>query len=393
VRLAELLFWGSLAIPLYAYLLYPLAIWLCSRFAKIPAAASDEGQTEWPSVTLLILAQRDEQTIVERLSNAVALDYPRGRLEILVGCVGEEDLTGLLARSFDKRQVDVRQFPKRGEAFVVNACLRQARGEIVVFSDARTLMRPDALRRLACHFRDPAVGGVSGKLVVADSATSRLLDPRAWRFESFLKRCELRVSAIPCVSRGIYAIRKNLFVPLALTNRGVDSAIASSIDRQGYRLVYDEGALATARAQSFGKPSSFLKRLRAGAVQGFGLIWPATGIWRRAVCVAFWLHALLRRLCPAFLIAAFISNACLMDDPFYLHGMLFHELVYVATLVGLFLLTASRRRWLRLSPQKRGLSTENSAGGVSGWPSGASGNGAVMEATPVCVQAGVSNRA
>ena len=177
VRLAELVFWGSLAIPLYAYLLYPLGIWLCSRFAKVPAAASDEGQNEWPSVTLLILAECDEPTIVDRLSNAIALDYPRGRLEILVGCVGEEDLTGLLARSFDKRQVEVRQFPKRVEAFVVNACLRQARGEMIVFSDARTLMRPDALRRLVRHFRDPAVGGVSGKRVVTDSGTSRLFDP------------------------------------------------------------------------------------------------------------------------------------------------------------------------------------------------------------------------
>ena len=155
--------------------------------------------------------------------------------------------------------------------------------------------------------------------------------------------------------------------------------------------MYDEG-LATAISQSFDRSLSFLERLRTGALQGFGLTWPVTGIWRCAVFITFWFNALLRRLCPVFLIAAFISNACLLDDPFYLHGMLFHELVYVATLVIFFLLTAGRRRWLRLWPQKPVLTAENSAGGVSGWPAGASGNMG-MEPTPVCVQTGASNRA
>ena len=116
MRLAEVVLWGSLAVTFYAYGLYPLVIWAFSRWKRRPAEGNLAIEADaWPSVTLLIRAGRDEHCIAKRLENALALDYPRERLQILVGCAGEEDLTGLLARSFDRRLVEVVQIPKRGE--------------------------------------------------------------------------------------------------------------------------------------------------------------------------------------------------------------------------------------------------------------------------------------
>ena len=382
MRLAEIVFWGSLALALYAYGLYPLLLWLISRWTRglaVVGRIDDDGP--WPTVTLVIAAHRDEHFIVERLQNAVALDYLPRRLQILVGCAGEEDLTGLLARSFDKRQVEVVQFPKRGEAFVLNACVRRANGEILVFSDARTLMRPDAVRRLAWHFRNPAVGGVCGKLVVIDPTSSRFLDRGFLRFENFLKRCECRLGAIPDVNGGIYAIRKDLFVPLCEKTAVDNFSIALRVQR-GYCLLYDEWAVAMAE-RPVPEEAQRQGRMRTSALPRVGSLWPLANLRRGAISFTFWLHRVVRRLCPGFLIAAFVSNACLSDNPFYLHCLLFHELFYVGALIGLYF--AAEGRWPRprqVPPQSLGAKKERLRG-LFPWISGRGRKAAATEGAPV----------
>ena len=77
---------------------------------------------------------------------------------------------------------------------------------------------------------------------------------------------------------------------------------------------------------------------------------------RGVIATIFWIHRVLRRMCPAFWIAAFVSNACLLEDPFYLHLMLFHESFYVAALVALYLTSGNRGRrlakWFGTAPSE-----------------------------------------
>ena len=333
MRLAEVVLWGSLAVALYAYGLYPLVIWLLSRARR---AASDPSRAvesdALPSVTLVIRAGSDEQFIVKRLENALALDYPRDRLQILVGCSGEDDLTGLLALSFDRRLIEVVQSPKRGDGHLLNACLRQAHGDVVVVSDARTFMRSDALQRLAEHFHNaPAIGGVCGKLRVV-GVSGRDLDGRFARLEDFLKRHESRWERLPDMKSEILAIRTSLFEPIGDRSPFDIVGVALAIVRRGYRFIYDDHVVAT-------KESTQRRR--------FGL--PAFDRRRGLIAAAFWLHRALRRLGPALLIAAFVGNACLLEDPFYLHLMLIHELFYVGALIAVCFTTGKRRRWFGLA--------------------------------------------
>lgn len=348
VRLAEFILWGSLAVALYAYGLYAFVVWVLSRSSRDANTKGPPIECQsWPSVTLLIRAALDEHSIVKCLENALALDYPHERLQILVACSGEEDLTALLARSFDRRLVDVLLLPKRSDASVLNNCLRQARGEIVVLSNARTLMHQDALRRLAEHFYDaPEVGGVCGKLKVVRIAGRDALDGRFSRLENFVTRSEARLERFPDLEHGFFAVRTNLFPPLS-ERQPVDLVnIALDIVRQGFRLIYDERAVATREALPQGNESLSGQAAMAG---GRGGRLPAYDRRRGFIAGVFWMHRVLRRVGPAFLIAAFVSNACLLDDPFYLHVMLFHELFYVAALVGLYCATSSGRlglgRW------------------------------------------------
>jgi hypothetical protein len=306
----------------------------------------------------VIRAGSDEDCIVKRLENALALDYPRQQLQILVGCSGEEDLTGLLARSFDRRLVEVVQVPKRGDVHLVNACLRQARSDVVVLSDARTLMRSDALQRLAEHFHDdPAVGGVCGKLKVVGMSSRDILDGRFARLESYLTRRESRWERLPDVKSGILAIRTALFEPIR-ERQPVDAvAIALGVVRRGYGFVYEDHAVATREASPrVDSNARSARRIPSTHRRGFGL--PAFDRRRGVIASAFWMHRVLRRLCPALLIAAFVGNACLLDDPFYLHFMLFHELFYVVALIALYLTRGRRHgrfgRWFKLVRAGRG---------------------------------------
>jgi cellulose synthase/poly-beta-1,6-N-acetylglucosamine synthase-like glycosyltransferase len=380
---AEIVFWGSLAVSLYACGIYPLFVWFVSRWARDNQVGNGVGDAEsWPTVTLVISANRDEHFIVQRLQNAVSLDYPRGYLQIIVGCAGEGDLTTLLARSFDRRQIEVVQSTARSETYVLNACLRQARGEIVVFSNARTLMRADAVRRLARHFRNPAIGGVCGRLVVVDLGGGRFLDRRFSTFGNFIKRCEGRLGALPEVDRGLYAIRKELFVPANEETAVDSSAIAMEVYRRGYQLIYDEGAVATTEANP---AAAKWPRLHAEVRHGLSLVWPVVDFPRGPISFFFWINKVVRSLCPAFLIAAFVSNAYLASDPFYLHCLLFHELFYVVAMTA-FYVTSNGRHGRRRLPWQSPADAKERIGDPLSWisarPANAVASDVATRATP-----------
>ncbi len=342
--------WSSLGLALYAFVVYPLAIALASRLTRDGAAAPELDGTRlhsWPRVTLLIAARREESVIVERLRNAAALNYPPDRLEILVGCDGEGDLTALLARSFEDSRVKVVQLPEpRGMAAVLAECVAKATGEIVAFTDVHTKMRPDALRRLVRHFQRADVGAVCGKHLAIDPTTGRSLSGLVWKYENVIDGAEARLGALSRVNSGIYAVRRSLY-PTAPQRAGVQTANQSPASRQRYRMVYDDTAIAVEET-----PPAFEAEFHAGKKQGLdfrgGLQQLSSHLNARSHLMFWvsWTHKQLRRVGPLCLLAAFVSNACLSSDPFYLHLLLLHESFYLAALVVLFF--ASGERWRKV---------------------------------------------
>lgn len=346
MRPAELILWGSLGLALYAYGLYPLFVCLAARWKKDRGAQDIADSGPWPRVTLLITADSDESVILERLQNAADVNYPFQSLEILVACDGDEELTSLLARTFDDRRVRVIGFRHpRGIAPLLNDCLPLTDGEIVVLSNARTAMRPDALRRLVRHFQDPTVGGVFGNLLVVDSRTGRNTEGLAARFEKFLQNYEARLGALPKVNKGIYAIRRTLFAPIPALASPEDSNETALEPHPAYRFLFDETAQAVERRPPTVEARLVCQRAVAAPPHTGKDLLPARLRPRGGLtAIVFNAHRLLRRMCPAFLIAAFVANACLSDEPFYLHCLLIHELVYLFALGALLIDTAWRSR-------------------------------------------------
>jgi cellulose synthase/poly-beta-1,6-N-acetylglucosamine synthase-like glycosyltransferase len=275
---AVVLFVGCIALVGFAYAGYPCVVWLASRRRgprRVPSVAAADGA--WPSVTLLIAAHNEEPVIGERLRNALAMDYPTGRLEVVVATDGCTDRTTEIVEQFRDQGVRLLAFPiRRGKATVLNDSVSRVGGDVIMFSDANTFTDPAAARHLARWFADPAVGAVCGQLVLTDPATGRNADGLYWKYETFLKQCEGRLGALLGANGGIYALRRDLFAPIPADTIVDDLVIPLAARlRSGCEIVYDAEAVAREETAP-GLRSEFSRRARigAGGFQAVARLWP-----------------------------------------------------------------------------------------------------------------------
>lgn len=336
----EIVLWISLGLIAYSYFLYPVLIGLCARLKGKRTAANNIGEDrDWPFVSLVIAAYKEEQVIRERIENALAFDYPADRYEVLIGCDGDLDGTGAIVRSYDDARIRLLQFPqRRGKPSVLNDCVPASRGSLVAFSDANTFWKPDALMRLVQHFDDPQVGGVCGQLLLTDPATGENVDGLYWRYENYLKRCEGRVGALLGANGAIYAIRRELWQPIPANSIVDDFLIGMRIHLQRLRFEFEELAIAEEEsAPTMG--AEFNRRTRIGAGGFQSLVWLSSLLnpLRGTVALAFWSHKVLRWFCPHLMIAALVANISLWQHPAYIALLCAQGAFYGLALLGRYI--------------------------------------------------------
>lgn len=336
----ELTFWISIGLVGYVYFAYPMVVWALSRL--FPSGHGRQQpfvyrhSDDWPFLSLVISAYREESSILQRLQNALLTDYPSNRFEIIVGVDGEEDLTGELVQEINDPRVRLIQFPKRrGKASVLNDVIPQAAGDILVLSDANTDMEPSALRKLVQHFFDESVGGVCGRLILVDSETGTNVDGAYWKYENFLKECEGRFGTLLGMNGAIYAMRKTLYSPIPANTIIDDFLIGMRIHLEGHRLVYEETAIATEEtAPSMAGEFHRRARIGAGGFQSLPRLLPLLSPHRGRIALAFWSHKVLRWLCPVFLILAISSNILLIGQPQYQITLAVQFSFYLTAIIG-----------------------------------------------------------
>ena len=239
--------WTCLALILFSYAIYPLLIWCLSRWFARRVVPTEFEPKDWPSVSLLIAAYNEEDVIEERVRNALEMDYPRDRLEIVIALDGCSDGTASIVRRYQGQGVRLLDFAvRRGKSAVLNNALDEVRAEIVLLSDANTGIDSQAARRLVRWFGHPQVGAVCGRLVLTDPHTGRNVDSLYWKYETFLKRCEGRLGALLGANGAIYAIRKELYQPIPSQTLIDDFVIPLLAKlRSGCSIIYESSAVAT----------------------------------------------------------------------------------------------------------------------------------------------------
>jgi hypothetical protein len=192
-------------------------------------------------VSLIVAAYREEAVIAGKVANALALDYPRDRLELIVAVDGGGDATAERARAAGADRV--LELPRGGKIRAQDAAVRATRGEIVAFSDANALWDPDALRRLAAVFADPAVGYVCGQVRFTNE-TGGNQEGLYWRYEMWLREQESALASVTGGNGAIYAVRREAYVEVDPI-MGHDLSFPFRMVKNGWRAVYEPEARAT----------------------------------------------------------------------------------------------------------------------------------------------------
>jgi len=218
--------------------LYPaVAVAVARVRSRPPRAAAFE-----PTVTVIVAAYNEEDSIERRIANLRALDYPADRVEIVVTSDASSDRTDELAAAAGARVI---RNPRGGKVAAQDRAVRETQSEIVAFSDANATWAPDALRRLVAPFADPEVAYVCGRLQL-EAADGSNKEGVYWRYELAVRDAESRLGSITGGNGSIYALRRADYAEVD-PRWGHDLSLPYLIAQRGRRAVYEPTALASER--------------------------------------------------------------------------------------------------------------------------------------------------
>ncbi|HMK43915.1 MAG TPA: glycosyltransferase family 2 protein [Dissulfurispiraceae bacterium] len=268
-----------------------------------------------PSVSVVLAMRNEARTIKRRLENLAVQDYPAGKMEIIAVSDGSDDNTEALVKEMQDSRIQLLTLPTpHGKAVALAHGVAVAKGEIIVFADARQTFETSAIRELMENFGDPTVGCVSGQLVFVEKEESAVRVPMGayWSYEKSVRRHESLTGSTIGVSGSIYAMRRELYRPLPAGTLLDDVFSPMLVIRQGYRVVFEEKAVAF-DVVSRNIEQEWRRKVRTltGNWQLLGLApWLAfpkfNPVWGR-----FMSHKIFRILVPFFLAAAFVSSGLL----------------------------------------------------------------------------------
>ncbi|HEY2118826.1 MAG TPA: glycosyltransferase family 2 protein [Candidatus Acidoferrum sp.] len=238
----KLLFWFSIFLTFYAYVLYPGWLFLRARLYPRPI----DRKPVYPKISIVLAVRNEGKHLAAKLSNLQRLDYPRELLDIFVVSDASTDQTNDILKNPDDSRVHAILLPEHaGKAEALNRAIEAATGEIVVFMDARQRIANDGLRTLAEALADPSVGCVSGALQLGDGEDH---SPKGvgsyWKMEKGIRSWESTAGSVVGATGALYAVRRNLIPHLPPGLILDDVFIPMEVVRRGVRVIFEPRALA-----------------------------------------------------------------------------------------------------------------------------------------------------
>ena len=264
------LFWACAAYVLYVYALFPLLVLVRGRVARRPYRRG----SITPSVSVLIAARNEEAAIGGRIENLLGLDYPADRLDVVIASDGSDDRTNEVVSGCESDRVTLLALERVGKPEALNAAAAAATGDVLVFSDANSVFRADAVRQLVSPLADPDVGGVAGNQIYLppDAGDASVVgEQQYWDLDRALKRAESDAGSVSGATGAIYAVRRSLFTRLRRDVSNDDLLESLGVVAQGSRLVFEPDAIAFEHVAETTRVT-FERRVRV-MVGGFRCLW------------------------------------------------------------------------------------------------------------------------
>ena len=334
---------GTLA---YTYLVFPLVTLLRGLIFKRTWTQDDSA----PPVSLIIVCHNEEYGSQAKLENVACCNYPTNSLEIIVASDGSDDRTAEIVKAFPDKRVKLFEMERRGKIPTLNHAVEHATGEILVFTDANSVLRDDALRKLTRHFADENIGCVAGNQVYVKD--TRQLDEKTadrwedgetsyWNLDRMLKQAQTNAGNAIAATGALYAIRARLFqkVPEGVTD---DFYISTRSIQQGYQLIFDREAIAyeavvKKSTVELGRKVRIMTRGMRSLLFSLDLMNPFRYGFYAIQLIS---HKLLKRLCVLPLLVLIFMTPWLFQWNFFFKGLSF--LIWGGLLMTLFSLATSR---------------------------------------------------
>jgi cellulose synthase/poly-beta-1,6-N-acetylglucosamine synthase-like glycosyltransferase len=341
---AGIIFWLAAFLLFYVYAAYPLLLALIGLFVRRPRP--NTGYT--PRISVLIAAYNEEEAIERKIQQTLALEYPADKIEVLVLSDCSTDRTDEIVKAFPDGRVRLIRMPeRRGKTFAQNVGVKEATGEVIIFSDATAIYHPKALLYLACNYQDAFVGAASGRYQYFDpgeKSPTGLGSVAFWNYENMIKKMQSSIRTITGCCGCIYSVRKAAYTELPAD---IISDLVQPLQaiRKGYRVVFEDRALAYEETtQSTSEEFSMRVRVVTRAMRGLLSVSNLLKPWKFAwPAFQLWSHKIMRWMVPLFLIAIFAANLALINFRFYRFTLAVQLFFYAAALLNILL--PLHRQW------------------------------------------------
>lgn len=339
--MVEVIFWSCLALPVYAWLGYPLLLALAAplfpqrRYPPLPALR----------VSVVIAAHNEQRHIQQKLASVLRQHYPAAELQVVVASDGSTDRTVELARAVPGPCVRVLDLPRLGKPGALNHAVNVCRGEILVFTDADNQWADDTLGLLLAPFSDPTVGATAGHMIIPRPGKGLSVGDSLYRhYEAWVRNLENRTGCMVSADGALLALRRELYqaIPAQVND---DFFISTCAPAAGKRIVYvPEAVVLDQGVDEANKQFRRRQRVTVGGLLSLAARRDLLNPLRHGLyAIALLSHKLIRRLAPVLLLPLLLANLWLAIEPGpYRIALALQLCGYAIAVVGLF----DRRRRL-----------------------------------------------
>ncbi|MDB5210669.1 MAG: glycosyl transferase, group 2 family protein [Sediminibacterium sp.] len=305
-----IIFWISLLIIFYTYIGYGMVLYVLIKiFRRSKPLVQD---LELPTLTVMVAAYNEEDFIRKKIENTLQLEYPSGKIRYIFVTDGSTDRTVDIIKEYPSIQL-LHSDGRTGKIAAVHRAMQYVETEVVVFTDANTLLNTSALPKMARHYADKKIGAVSGekRVEISETADATAAEGFYWKYESKLKMWDSILYSLVGAAGELFSIRTDLYQPVPSNSLLDDFMISMRIAEKGYRILYEPEAYAMEKSSaSITEELKRKVRISAGGIQSV--------IWLRSMLLPFknpvltWeyiSHRVLRwTITPFLLLLAFVLN-------------------------------------------------------------------------------------
>ncbi len=321
----EIVFWLSVALIFHSYLLYPWVLKILSRNKKENSVCYEAGD-DLPFVSIIMSVHNEEMVITEKIRSIYYTLYPLSKFEVLVGSDNSSDGTNLICKVYSENYEHFRFFPfkeRQGKPTVVNRLVSEARGDILILTDAKVFFEINTIHELVKHFKNPDIDIVGGNILNEKTTPAGI----SIQEKAFMNR-EIRMKYMEGLIWGntmgiygaIYAIRSKAYMRVPVDFSVDDFFITMNVLKSKRKAILNLSAIAMENVPDE-LSAEFRRKVRISAGNFQNLIHFCSCLWPpySALAFVFASHKVIRWIGPFLLILAFTMNMVLaFQSDFYI---------------------------------------------------------------------------